>query len=302
MAHSLEARVPLLDHSFVEFAATISAQLEKCVGGGPKHIFVKALRGWLPDEILDRPKQGKLRCTASTRWFRGPLRPLFREILLSDTCRRRGIFDEQFLHRLFARRGTGAPIGSLTSGRSCRLNSGAAGSWMGRACPPFGPLAFSTVIAPSRMGRPLAASRSPTPQTQAMIKTQRPPNIAMVAPTFAVPVDKPFKPRCWRIIYDGIDIPSTWCRSTRRFRAERAGSSDSVRPNGGTRRALSAHAAKAAACRCRGVTAASYWSFLLAPLPAIVAAHRWGSRSSYTIPAVKRTITLPIGDLSCIRG
>ena len=107
MAHSIEARVPLLDHVFVEFTATIPAGW-KLNRGRTKHIFVKALRGWLPDEILDRPKQGF--AVPLDRWFRGPLRPLYREILLSDTSRKRGIFDETFLRRLFTRHEQGRQL------------------------------------------------------------------------------------------------------------------------------------------------------------------------------------------------
>ena len=100
MAHSLEARVPLLDHPFVEFAATIPAEW-KLHRGRTKHIFVKALRGLLPDEILDRSKKGF--GVPLNRWFRGPLRPLVKELLLSDAFRRRGIFDTAYVKRLIER-------------------------------------------------------------------------------------------------------------------------------------------------------------------------------------------------------
>ena len=107
MAHSLEARVPLLDHPFVEFAATIPADW-KWHRGRTKYIFVKALRGLLPDEILDRSKKGF--GVPLNRWFRGPLRPLVRELLLSDSCRKRGIFDETYLSRLITRQEQGRPL------------------------------------------------------------------------------------------------------------------------------------------------------------------------------------------------
>src|SRR5204863_7384109 len=68
MAHSIEARVPLLDHKLVEFAATIPPDLN--LRGGTKHVFKQALRGRLPDVILDRPKQGFAVPLAA--WFRGP--------------------------------------------------------------------------------------------------------------------------------------------------------------------------------------------------------------------------------------
>jgi len=104
MAHSLEARVPLLDHHFVEFAATIPANW-MWHQGRTKHIFIKSLRGLLPDEVLDRPKRGF--GVPLNRWFRGPLRPLVRELLLSDTCRKRGIFNEAYLNRLITRQEQG---------------------------------------------------------------------------------------------------------------------------------------------------------------------------------------------------
>ena len=107
MAHSLEARVPLLDHPFVEFAATIPADW-KLHRGKTKHIFVKALRGLLPDEILDRSKKGF--GVPLNRWFRGPLRPLVKELLLSDTFRRRGIFDPAYVKRLIERQEQGRPL------------------------------------------------------------------------------------------------------------------------------------------------------------------------------------------------
>ena len=44
------------------------------------------------------------------RWFRGPLRPLVQELLLSDTFRRRGIFDAGYVKRLVERQEQGRPL------------------------------------------------------------------------------------------------------------------------------------------------------------------------------------------------
>lgn len=57
MAASLEARVPLLDHKLIEFVTRMPASM-KVRGLRAKHIFKRAARGLVPDEILDRPKQG----------------------------------------------------------------------------------------------------------------------------------------------------------------------------------------------------------------------------------------------------
>jgi len=57
MAHGLEVRVPLLDTDFVEWAAGLPSDA-KLAGGEGKVIFRRALRGRVPDVVLDRPKQG----------------------------------------------------------------------------------------------------------------------------------------------------------------------------------------------------------------------------------------------------
>jgi asparagine synthase (glutamine-hydrolysing) len=57
MGVSLEGRVPFLDHKFVEYAMGIPTAM-KLSGGESKHILKLAVRGLIPDEIIDRPKQG----------------------------------------------------------------------------------------------------------------------------------------------------------------------------------------------------------------------------------------------------
>lgn len=57
MAASLEARCPLLDQEFVEYGATLPSSMKLSPQGG-KRVFRKALRGLIPDDILDRKKQG----------------------------------------------------------------------------------------------------------------------------------------------------------------------------------------------------------------------------------------------------
>jgi asparagine synthase (glutamine-hydrolysing) len=97
MAHSLEARPPLLDHKLVEFAATIPARF-RLNGGTTKYLFKQAMRGVLPDSIIDRQKHGF--AVPIARWFRGELAGFARDVLLSDTCRQRGILDTRFVGKL----------------------------------------------------------------------------------------------------------------------------------------------------------------------------------------------------------
>ena len=57
MGVSLEGRVPFLDHEFVELAMSIPSGV-KTRNGTLKYILKKAVRGVIPDELIDRPKQG----------------------------------------------------------------------------------------------------------------------------------------------------------------------------------------------------------------------------------------------------
>lgn len=97
MAHSIEAREPLLDHKLVEFAATIPSEL-KLRHGVTKHIFKQAMRGILPDAIIDRRKQGF--AVPLEHWFRGHLSSFVRDLLLSKRSRERGIFNLDHIEKL----------------------------------------------------------------------------------------------------------------------------------------------------------------------------------------------------------
>jgi asparagine synthase (glutamine-hydrolysing) len=100
MAHSIEARVPLLDHKLVEFAATIPPELQLRNGTG-KNLFKRAMRGVLPEAILTRPKRGF--AIPLGHWFRGRLAPFVRDLLLSDASRSRGLFERSEIERVLER-------------------------------------------------------------------------------------------------------------------------------------------------------------------------------------------------------
>ncbi len=70
MAVSLEAREPLLDYRFVEFAASLPVSM-RLRGGQGKWLMKKAMERYLPKDILYRPKMGFV--TPISAWFRGPL-------------------------------------------------------------------------------------------------------------------------------------------------------------------------------------------------------------------------------------
>jgi asparagine synthase (glutamine-hydrolysing) len=108
MAHALEAREPLLDHVLVEFACTIPAELQMKNGSG-KHVFKQALRGVLPDAVIDRKKQGF--GVPLGHWFRGRLGGYLRDLLLSSPARERGIFEPDYVSALIGRHERGQDLG-----------------------------------------------------------------------------------------------------------------------------------------------------------------------------------------------
>ncbi len=87
MACSLEARVPLLDHRIVEFAARLPTGM-KVRAGETKHPLRKILYRLVPRELLDRPKMGF--GIPVNRWLRRELRPLLDEYLGEERVRREG--------------------------------------------------------------------------------------------------------------------------------------------------------------------------------------------------------------------
>jgi asparagine synthase (glutamine-hydrolysing) len=97
MAYSLEARVPLLDHRIVEFAARLPLEW-KVRGGEPKHLLRRVLYRHVPREILDRPKMGF--GIPVNRWLRNELRPLVEEYLGEDRVRREGFLHPEGVSRV----------------------------------------------------------------------------------------------------------------------------------------------------------------------------------------------------------
>ena len=91
MAHSLESRVPLLDHRLVELAATMPARL-KFEGGQLKYLLKRAAGDLVPPSILMRKDKMGFPVPLQ-RWFRGDSREFVLDILQSDRARKRGIFD-----------------------------------------------------------------------------------------------------------------------------------------------------------------------------------------------------------------
>ena len=97
MAHSLEVRVPLLDHPLTEWVSGLPPAL-KLRGGEGKYLLKKAHEPHLPHDVLYRPKMGFGVPLAD--WFRGPLKERLRSSLLAGGLADTGLFDGDTLARL----------------------------------------------------------------------------------------------------------------------------------------------------------------------------------------------------------
>jgi asparagine synthase (glutamine-hydrolysing) len=102
MAASIEERVPFLDHELVEFAARIPGSI-LTRGFRTKVLLKQALRPYLPESTLRRRKVGF--AVPVGPWFRGPLKSLVADLILSPGARSHGYFNkpkmEQFVREHF---------------------------------------------------------------------------------------------------------------------------------------------------------------------------------------------------------
>ncbi len=92
MAHGLEARVPFLDHTLVEFVATLPPNL-KLRGGVGKYILREAMRQHLPTTTLNRPKAGFN--IPVSRWLRGDLADLLGDTLAPQRLNAVGLWQTE---------------------------------------------------------------------------------------------------------------------------------------------------------------------------------------------------------------
>jgi asparagine synthase (glutamine-hydrolysing) len=97
MAHSLEARPPLLDHRLVEFAATLPADL-KLKGRNLKYLLKKVAARYLPRELIEREKQGFGFPIAI--WLRTELRPLLLNLFRQSRFVELGLFRDEYVQRI----------------------------------------------------------------------------------------------------------------------------------------------------------------------------------------------------------
>ncbi len=97
MACSLEVRAPFLDHELVEFVMSLPSTL-KLKGLTSKYILKKALKNYIPDEIIHRKKKGF--GVPIAKWAKGELKELFEDLLLPSRIKGEGFLDSKSTSRL----------------------------------------------------------------------------------------------------------------------------------------------------------------------------------------------------------
>jgi len=90
MAFGLEVRLPFLDNELTEYVLGLPWQY-KVHGLQKKWLLRRALRGTVPDSVLDAPKRGF--GVPYGAWLRGPLRATLEEALFEGAACRAGLFD-----------------------------------------------------------------------------------------------------------------------------------------------------------------------------------------------------------------
>lgn len=94
MAHSMEVRVPMLDNEIVDFALRLPTDL-KIQQGSKKHLLRSALRGVVPDRILDAPKTGF--SVPESYWLQTSLSGYIREVLFDRSSVSSALLDRTVL-------------------------------------------------------------------------------------------------------------------------------------------------------------------------------------------------------------
>jgi asparagine synthase (glutamine-hydrolysing) len=101
MAHSLEVRVPFLDHRLVDFCATIPAAF-KVRGAVTKYVLKEAARELLPSDIVDRKKIGFFR-QATRTWFEAQIDGVLTDVLLDPGARYLEFVDRSVVEGIIVR-------------------------------------------------------------------------------------------------------------------------------------------------------------------------------------------------------
>ena len=106
MAHSLEARVPFLDHRLVEFSMTIPPEMKLPTMNETKRLLKKGVSQLLTDEIIYRRKQGF--AAPMAEWLRGQWKSYTESTIMSSPIISEGIIDRAAAQTMLARHANGS--------------------------------------------------------------------------------------------------------------------------------------------------------------------------------------------------
>jgi asparagine synthase (glutamine-hydrolysing) len=104
MGVSLETRVPLLDHTVVEFAAKVPMEI-KNFAGQAKWPLRQVLFKYVPRELIERPKKGF--GIPLAKWLRGGLKDWAEELLQEDKIKAQGFFYPEIVNKLWSEHQSG---------------------------------------------------------------------------------------------------------------------------------------------------------------------------------------------------
>jgi len=100
MQHSLEARAPFLDHQLATYALSLPAGM-KIDGTRTKAVLKDAARDWLPEDVIERTKQGFR--VPLPAWLRGELAAWAEDLLRRSPLHKLGIFNFDHILELWRR-------------------------------------------------------------------------------------------------------------------------------------------------------------------------------------------------------
>jgi asparagine synthase (glutamine-hydrolysing) len=98
MANSLESRVPLLDHRIVDLVTSMPPDM-KFKGAEMKYLLKRAVKNLVPEKIISRKDKMGFPVPLHI-WAKNNARDFFSDVLLSQRCRERGIFNMPEVERL----------------------------------------------------------------------------------------------------------------------------------------------------------------------------------------------------------
>jgi len=107
MHHSLEVRVPFIDHKFLEFCATIPVDV-RMKGFQKKYLLKKATRPFLPKEVIDHRKQGFI--GPMTQWLKHDLKPYVLDTLTEKNLGKHGLLDFGIVNKVLYEHFSGKEI------------------------------------------------------------------------------------------------------------------------------------------------------------------------------------------------